>query len=138
MRRPSPSARAALRAGFRAARAAVLGAGLVACGGGGTLPASSAAQAVEIVAENVEFRPARLELPAETPVRVVLRNRDDGVPHGLTVSVRTSGVPPRDLGELPVATGPVDREFQLAPLSVGPYLFSCPVHPHMQVEVDVR
>jgi plastocyanin len=89
-------------------------------------------------ARNVEFSPATLVLPTGTPVRILFLNRDEGVPHGLTFSLGTSGVPPEELGQLEITTGPDEREFGLAPLPVGVYLFTCPVHPSMLTEVDAR
>jgi plastocyanin len=108
---------------------ALLAGGPIACGG---------VQAQLIVtAENLEFTPERVELTAGQVVQVVFRNRDAGVPHGLVVATRTSGIPPREIASLEVLTGPAERTFELPALAAGPYLFSCPVHPTMQVEVDV-
>jgi hypothetical protein len=93
---------------------------------------------IVIVAEAIEFDPPRLELPANVPLRIVLDNRDEGVPHALAAAVRTSGVPPTSLGESEIVIGPARLSLDLSPLSPGPYLFTCPVHPLMQIEVDVR
>jgi plastocyanin len=117
---------------------AAIVAGLLAAGcAGSASPPASAGPALEIVAEGIAFSPAALRLPAATAIHVVLHNRDEGVPHGVLVTTRTSGVEPTRLGESGIVTGPAEFEFSITPLPAGPYLFSCPVHPDMQIEVDV-
>jgi hypothetical protein len=95
------------------------------------------AEPVAVVAQNVEFTPARIQLPAGQGFHLTFDNRDDGIPHGLSLQMRTSGVPPTDLWTSEIEPGPNVREFDLPPLAAGPYLLLCPVHPNMQVEVDV-
>lgn len=112
-------------------------AALVAACGGSPSTTGTTQPRIEIVAEGVAFSPARLELPANTTLTFVVVNRDAGVPHGVLVATRTSGVEPKQLGESEVVTGPAEFEFSITPLPAGPYLFSCPVHPNMQIEVDV-
>jgi hypothetical protein len=116
---------------------AALGALVAACGGS---PESTAPSqpAIVITAEQLQFSPARLEVPANTALTILLRNRDEGVPHGILVATRTSGVEPTQIGQSEIVTGPTDLEFSIPPLAPFPYLFSCPVHPVMQVEVDAR
>jgi hypothetical protein len=65
-------------------------------------------------------------------------NLDGGVPHGLTLSQGTSGVPPRTLAEADIIVGPDRRTFRFPTLQPGPYLFTCRVHPNMLVEVVVQ
>jgi plastocyanin len=120
------------------ALAAVLAVLAAACGGQVPEAPTGSPAGAEIDAEGIAFSPATLVMPAGTPIHIVFRNRDEGVPHGLVIATRTSGVVPRELGRLEISTGPDEREFDLAPLPAGPYLFSCPVHPSMQIEVDVR
>ena len=92
---------------------------------------------VAVVAENVEFTPARIQLPAGQGFHLTFENRDNGVPHGLSLQTRTSGVPPTDLWTSELEVGSNVREFDLPALTVGPYLLICPIHPNMQVEIDV-
>jgi plastocyanin len=92
---------------------------------------------VRVVAEGMAFTPARIQLPAGQGFHLTFENRDNGVPHGLSLQTRTSGVPPTDLWTSEIEVGPNFREFDLPPLAAGPYLLMCPVHPNMQVEVDV-
>ena len=95
------------------------------------------ADPVTVVAEGIELAPARLQLPAGQGFHLTFENRDNGVPHGLRLQTRTSGVPPTDLWTSEIEVGPNVREVDLPPLAAGPYLLMCPVHPNMQVEVDV-
>ena len=91
---------------------------------------------VTVVAENIAFTPARIQLPAGQGFHLAFENRDTGVPHGLSLQTRTSGVPPTDMWTSEIEVGPNLREFDLPPLAAGPYLLMCPVHPTMQVEID--
>lgn len=95
------------------------------------------AEPVTVVARNVEFTPARIQLPAGQGFHLTFDNRDDGIPHGLSLQTRTSGLPPTDLWTSEIDIGPNVREFDLPALTAGPYLLLCPVHPNMQVEIDV-
>ncbi len=118
-----------------AAAGACLALALAGCGAA-VAPGASPVGLV-IVAENLAFDPAALKLPARTPIHVTFENRDAEVPHGIVVALRTSGVEPPELGRTEILTGIAETEFDLLPLEPGPYLFSCPIHPNMQVEVDV-
>ena len=91
-----------------------------------------------VIAENVEFTPKRVELPAGVPLRVTLRNADAAVPHGLRLQPMRSGVEAPVLLETEILTGPAERTFELPALEAGPYLFTCPIHPHMQIEAEAR
>ena len=92
---------------------------------------------VTVVAENIAFTPTTIALPAGQGFHLTFENRDDGVPHGLSLQTRTSGVEPTDLWTSEIQTGPRRAEYDIPALSAGPYLLMCPVHPNMQVEVDV-
>jgi plastocyanin len=95
------------------------------------------AEPVTLVAERIEFTPTRMQLPPGQGVHLTFENRDTGVPHGLSLQTRTSGVPPKGLWASEIESGPNVREFDLPALGAGPYLLICPVHPNMQVEIDV-
>ena len=95
------------------------------------------AEPVTVVAEGIAFTPARLQLLAGQGVHLTFENRDNAVPHGLSLQTRTSGVPPNDVWTSEIEVGPNVRDFDLPPLGAGPYLLICPVHPNMQVEIDV-
>ena len=92
---------------------------------------------VTVVAENIAFTPTTISLPAGQGFHLTFENRDDGVPHGLSLQTRTSGVQPTDLWTSEIQIGPGRTEYDIPALSAGPYLLMCPVHPNMQVEIDV-
>ena len=99
--------------------------------------AAMPADPVTVVAEGIAFTPAHIQLPAGQGFHLTFENRDSGIPHGLSLQTRTSGVPPTDLWTSEIEVGPNVREFDLPPLGAGPYLLICPVHPNMLIEVDV-
>ena len=117
------------------ATATAMAIALAGCGAQ-TIPAASPTS-IGIVAMNVAFEPTSLALPAGTPIHVTFANRDVGVLHGIAVMLRTSGVEPPELGRSDIIVGVAQVAFDLVPLAPGPYLFSCPVHPNMQIEVEV-
>ena len=94
------------------------------------------AEPVTVVAENIEFTPKVIQLPAGQGFHLTFENRDDGVPHGLSLQTRTSGVEPDELWTSEIQIGPSRTEYDLPALTAGPYLLMCPVHPNMQVEIS--
>ena len=92
---------------------------------------------VTVVAEGIAFTPTTIALPAGQGFHLTFENRDSGVPHGLSLQTRTSGVPPKDLWTSEIQAGPSVTEYDIPALAAGPYLLMCPVHPNMQVEIDV-
>jgi len=116
-----------MRRPILAVLAAVLGVALWGCGGGSSAtvgPFSGAEVTVQAI--NIAFEPGEVQLPAGTPLRIVLDNRDAGVPHDIRV---TDG--DRVLGQSPTVTGPGETEVRFGPLSPGTYRFACAVHPSM-------
>ncbi len=91
-----------------------------------------------IVAQDIAFTPQRVALPAGVPLQVTFRNGDVGVPHGLRLEPMRSGVQAPVLLETEIVNGPAEQAFSLPALEPGPYLFSCPVHPNMQIEAEAR
>src|SRR5262245_1887583 len=92
---------------------------------------------VMVVAQDIAFMPTSIQLPAGQAFHLTFENRDDRVPHGLSLQTRTSGVQPKDLWSSEIQTGPSQTEYDMPALTAGPYLLICPVHPNMQVEIDV-
>lgn len=89
-----------------------------------------------IAAENIEFTPTVIQVPAGQGFHLTFENRDDGVPHGLSLQTRTSGVEPDELWTSEIQPGPSRTEYDLPALAAGPYLLACPVHPNMQVALN--
>jgi plastocyanin len=114
---------------LRRSLAIPLAAALAAC-------ALAPADPVTVVAQNVEFTPKAIQLPAGQGFHLTFENRDDGTPHGLSLQTRTSGVVPDELWTSEIQIGPSRTEYDLPALAAGPYLLTCPVHPNMQVEID--
>ena len=75
---------------------------------------------VTVVAENIAFTPASIQLPAGHTFHLTFENRDDGVPHGLSLQTRTSGVQPTDLWTAEIQTGPSRAEYDTPALAAGP------------------
>jgi hypothetical protein len=94
------------------------------------------AEPVTVIAQNIEFTPKVIRLAARQGFHLTLENRDDGIPHGLNLQTRTSGVEPDDLWTSQIQIGPTRTEYDLPALAAGPYLLICPVHPNMHVELD--
>lgn len=114
------------------AAAVLAGRSLGGCGGDDAPPdprqgaGCAAAEAGEatVVAEDLAWRPTCLEVPADTPVTVVVDNRDDGVNHNLHLT-DAPGEPTTEL-----EAGPVVQRLDLD-LPVGTYRFVCDIHPTM-------
>ena len=115
---------------LRRALAIPLAAALAAC-------ALVPGEPVTVVAQNIDFTPKAIQLPAGQGFHLTLDNRDDGIPHGLSLQTQTSGVEPNELWTSQIQVGPTQAEYDLPALAAGPYLLICPVHPNMQVEVNV-
>ena len=83
---------------------------------------------VPIVAEGVAFDVTELSLPAEGEVVIAFDNRDQGIPHN--VSLYSESGDPVFQGE--IITGPATIEYRFPAPPPGPYQFRCDVHPQMQ------
>lgn len=105
----------------------VLGAALLGCGGGPTATIGPfTGSEITVQAVNIQFEPREIQLPAGEPLRIVLDNRDAGVPHD--IGIRQDG---RDLGTSAIVTGPAMTEVRFGPLEPGTYQLVCTVHPSM-------
>ena len=92
---------------------------------------------VTVVAEGISFTSEPIRLPAGQAMRLTFENRDTGVPHGLDLQTRTSGVPPTRLWTSDIQIGRSVGQFDLPALPAGPYQFVCRVHPAMLLTLDV-
>jgi plastocyanin len=96
------------------------------CGSGSSIDAPFAGAAAELRADSLAFEPAELTLPAGVPLRIVLDNLDQGIPHNVRVFQGEL-----ELGKSPIVTGPARAEVRFGPLSAARYQFTCDVHPSM-------
>ncbi len=99
------------------------------CGSAGPAPTVEASfDGVQetVRAVNVAFEPTEIRLPAGTPLRIILDNRDSGVPHDIRVLDGD-----RELATSATISGPGQAEVRFGPLPAGSYRFVCTVHPNM-------
>ena len=122
--------RARVRARAMAAVVAVIaGSLLVAACGGPSAPVDAApftGKEATVVAVNISYDPDEVKLPAGFPLRIVLDNRDGGVPHDIKVFQGGTTI-----AQSPIVTGPATSEVRFGPLAPGDYQFMCTVHPNM-------
>lgn len=85
-----------------------------------------------VQAINVTFEPVEITLPTGAPLRIVLDNRDTGVPHDVKVFQGDTNI-----AQSPVVTGPATTEVRFGPLAPARYQFMCTVHPTMLGSVIV-
>jgi plastocyanin len=104
----------------------VLAAGCSGTGGAGGVSASFDGATATLEAVNIQFEPDTLTLPAGQPLRIVLDNRDAGVPHDVHVFQGDT-----DIATSPVVTGPGQTEVRFGPLAPDRYTFQCTIHPDM-------
>ncbi len=138
--------------------AVAIAAGLAACGGGAPsatpgLPTptavpgaagSGAALSAElaVTAENLAFSPVALVGPAGVPLTITMRNRDAGIPHGISIRagapVADAAPNGPDLFDGEIAPGPTTIVSTVPALPAGIYTIYCPVHPNMVVTLTLR
>jgi plastocyanin len=104
---------------------------------GGETPAQ---EGVEIEAEDVSFNTDALQAPAGAAFSVLLKNRDDGIPHTFSLYASKKAV---DDGEDPLATtgqvtGPAEQPVEVPALEAGDYYFQCDVHPSMNGDLTAQ
>jgi plastocyanin len=116
------------RGGRRALALVAVSLLLAACGGsnapvdGGPFTGKEAT----VAAVNIAYDPIEVSLPAGFPLRIVLDNKDSGVPHDIKVFQGDTTI-----AQSPVVTGPATTEVRFGPLTPATYQFMCTVHPNM-------
>lgn len=106
---------------------AALLAALAGCGGsGGGIEEPFAGASVTLRAVAIAWEPTSLELPAGTPLRIVLQNDDEGIPHNVRVFQGE-----QTFGTSPTVNGIATTEVRFGPLSAARYQFICDLHPNM-------
>jgi len=130
MRRRTP---AALLAAVALAVAACSAPGTGDAGGNGAVaigPFDGASITVEAV--NLQFEPSIVTMPSGRPLRLVLDNKDAGVPHDIHVFQGDT-----DYGVSSIVIGPGLTEVRFGPLTAARYSFECTIHPEMDGEIVV-
>ena len=77
-------------------------------------------------AVGIAFEPTSLTLPANTPLRIVFQNDDEGIPHNVRVFQGE-----QTFGTSPTITGIATTEVRFGPLPASRYQFVCDTHPDM-------
>jgi plastocyanin len=103
--------------------------------GGGGGPGGGGEPGAAVVAQNLAFDTATIDLPADAPSKLPLDNRDAGVPHNISIYADESLSETLFEGEL--ITGPAEIVYDIPPLPAGEYYFHCDVHPNMNGAVIV-
>jgi hypothetical protein len=81
---------------------------------------------IRLVAENIKFDQADFTVPANTPFRIVLENRDAGVPHNVSIYQGKGGT---RFFQGEIFNGVATRTYQVPGLPAGNQYFVCDVHP---------
>jgi cytochrome c oxidase subunit 2 len=104
-----------------------------------TPPPSAApdAEAVEIVAEGVQFTTTAVEAPADTPFTISFVNKDAGTPHNVVIHDGAAVTDPV-LFDGEIFNGVETRAYSVPAIKAGSYLFICKVHPTMIGTLTVK
>jgi plastocyanin len=113
----------------RSAAGVLAVAALVAACAGEPVPTPAAPDGmieIRLVAQGIAFAPPEVGAPSGTPLRLVLDNRDPGVPHNVALTVGDV-----TLAETEIVPGPDEAEVEVPGLPPGRYQLVCLVHPTM-------
>jgi len=85
---------------------------------------------VAVMAEGFSFSTETITVPAGAEVTIEFDNRDDGVPHNVSVYTDSSAADAIFVGD--IIAGPERATYTFtAPPEPGNYFFRCDVHPSM-------
>ena|SRR5436190_2215155 len=130
---PAPSVVASGSAGGSSAPSG----GAAPSGGSSGSPAASAgAGAVEISALNIAYEQATATAPAGKPFQIAFNNKDNGVPHN--VSIHKDNASGAEVFKGEIVTGPATTTYDVPALDAGTYAFVCTVHPNMTGTLTVQ
>jgi len=85
---------------------------------------------VEIAAANMVFDAGTITVPVGAEVTVHFENRDNGIPHNISVYTDSSAADAIFVGDIVAGPGRATYTFT-APGTPGTYFFRCDVHPFM-------
>ena len=98
--------------------------------GGSQAPGGSGATVtLTITAAGIAFDTDTLEVPANTPFRIVFTNNDAGIPHNVAIHKDSPTGPLVWAGD--IFNGVETRTYEVPALPAGTYGFVCTVHPNM-------
>jgi plastocyanin len=115
--------------------AALLAASMAGCAssGGASSAPEPAGPHLTVVASGIAFDTKELKFTANQPTTIWFQNRDNGVPHNITISAMQGGPATFD-GEI-ISQGAI--VYTVPAYGPGAYFFSCKVHPNMNGTVTV-
>ena len=85
------------------------------------------ADGLTVVATVIEFDADRIELPADTAVKMVFDNKGKGAPHNIAIYPDDTAGTPLFRGD--ITTGPKKITYDIPAIPAGEYFFRCDVHP---------
>lgn len=106
---------------------------LAACGGGAP-SGSPVIGDVTVVAQDMKFDTAQLQVPANRPFTIAFRNRDS-MPHNIAIYTDDSATTKIFIGQIITAS---ETLYRMPALKPGTYFFRCDVHPSMKGSVLAR
>jgi cytochrome c oxidase subunit II len=96
----------------------------------------AAGPALQVSALNIAYEQTDLEAPAGAPFSIDFDNKDNGVPHN--VSIHKDSATGQELFKGEVFSGPGKRTYAVPALAAGTYAFVCSVHPNMTGTLTVK
>jgi plastocyanin len=101
----------------------------------GTITAAEGAGGIKVVAQNTAFDVKEIDLPADTPSKLTVENKDPFA-HNLSIyqDESASGTPLFTFEPFP---GPATKSFPVPAIKEGEYYFHCDIHPTMNGTVVV-
>jgi plastocyanin len=101
----------------------------------GTITAAEGAGGIKVVAQNTAFDVKEIDLPADTPSKLTVENKDPFA-HDLSIyqDESASGTPLFTFEPFP---GPATKSFPVPAIKEGEYYFHCDIHPTMNGTVVV-
>jgi plastocyanin len=99
--------------------------------GGGDSEGPATTATPRIVADNIAWDTAVLNVPSGQEITLTVDNQDEGVAHNIHISV---GPDPggEDVALTDIEDGPVIQTVTFGPLDPGEYYYLCDVHPQME------
>ena len=96
----------------------------------------AAGPTLQLSALNVAYEQTALTAPAGTPFQIEFDNKDNGVPHN--VSIHKDSTAGQEVFKGDIFSGPAKRTYDVPALDAGTYAFACSVHPNMTGTLTVE
>ena len=98
-------------------------------------PPAAGGPEIRVVAANIAFDQPAYRAPAEAELRLVLDNRDDGVPHNVQLRAMDRAA---IIAETDIVPGIAEVFVDVEPLPAGAYQLLCVVHPNMVADLTLE